>query len=292
MAKNTQETSKLKLRSSYVSLVVSVSLVLFVLGILGLVLINAKTLSDYFRESLSFSIMFNDNAREADIMMLQKDLEAKNYVKKVDYISKDEAADKMQEELGEDFISFLGENPLPASLDVYLVSSYTSPDSVTKIESYINEYPFVQEVYYQESLLFLINDNIRKISVFLLILCALLFIISLTIINNAIRLSTYSKRFSIRTMQLVGATRSFIRRPFIKQSIVHGIIASMVALALLVGLIYLIEKELFLMLSSTNILLFILLAVAIIAIGILINIVSTYFAVNKYLSISDDNLYY
>ncbi|MBP5708255.1 MAG: cell division protein FtsX, partial [Bacteroidales bacterium] len=113
-----------------------------------------------------------------------------------------------------------------------------------------------------------------------------------TIINNAIRLSTYSKRFTIRTMQLVGATRSFIRRPFIKQSIVHGIIASMVALALLVGLIYLIEKELFLMLSSTNILLFILLGVAIIAIGILINIVSTYFAVNKYLSISDDNLYY
>ena len=292
MAKKTKDTSKLKLRSSYVSLVVSVSLVLFVLGILGLVLINAKTLSDYFRESLSFSIMFNDNAREADIMMLQKDLEAKEYVKKVDYISKDEAADKMQEELGEDFISFLGENPLPASLDVYLVSSYTSPDSVTKIESYINEYPFVQEVYYQESLLFLINDNIRKISFFLLILCALLFIISLTIINNAIRLSTYSKRFTIRTMQLVGATRSFIRRPFIKQSVVHGIIASMVALALVVGLIYLIEKELFLMLSSTNILLFILLGVAIIAIGILINIVSTYFAVNKYLSISDDNLYY
>jgi len=292
MGKAQGDLSKTKLRSSYVSLVVSVSLVLFLLGILGFVLINAKELSDYFRESLSFSVMFDDSAREADIRMLQKDLDAKEYVKATEYISKDEAAVKMQEELGEDFISFLGENPLPASIDVYLLSDYTGADSVAKIENYLREYPFVQEIYYQESLLFLINDNIRKISLFLLVISAFLFLIALTIINNTIRLSIYSKRFIIRTMQLVGATKAFIRKPFIIQSMVHGFISSLIALTLLLGLVYLIEKEFFIMFSLENTVLLALLAVALIVIGIVINIISTFFSVNKYLGISDDKLYY
>jgi cell division transport system permease protein len=284
--------SKSKLKSSYVTLVVSVSLVLFLLGILGLVLINAKELSDYFRESLSFSIMLDDAAKEADIRMLQKDLDAKAYIKSTEYISKDEAAAKMKEELGEDFINFLGDNPLPPSIDVYLVSSYTSPDSVAKIEKYILLYPFVKEVFYQESLLILINENVNKISLFLLVISSFLFLIALTIINNTIRLSIYSKRFLIRTMQLVGATRSFIRRPFILQSAFHGFLAALIAMTLLMGLLYLIEKEFFLMFTfeSTNLLL--LLGAGIIIIGVLINIISTHFSVNRYLSISEDKLYY
>ncbi|MBW6502565.1 MAG: permease-like cell division protein FtsX, partial [Bacteroidales bacterium] len=143
-------STKTKLRSSYVTLVISVSLVLFLLGILGLVLINAKELSDYFRESLSFSVILDDDAREADIRMLQKDLDAKLFVKSTEYVSRDQAALKMQEELGEDFITFLGDNPLPPSIDVYLFAGYTGPDSVAQIEKYILGYPFVKEVYYPE----------------------------------------------------------------------------------------------------------------------------------------------
>jgi cell division transport system permease protein len=284
--------SKTKLRGSYVTLVISVSLVLFLLGVLGLVLINARELSDYFRESLSFSVMLDDGAKEADIRMLQKDLDAKPYVKSTEYVSKDEAALKMKEELGEDFINFLGDNPLPPSIDVYLYAGFTSPDSVAKIEKYVFEYPFVKEVYYQESLLFLINENVKKISLFLLVISTFLFLIALTIINNTIRLSIYSRRFIIRTMQLVGATRGFIRRPFLLQSAFQGLLAALLAMILLMGLLYLIEKEFFMMFSfeSTNLL--ILLGAALIILGVLINIISTYFSVNRYLSISEDKLYY
>jgi cell division transport system permease protein len=154
------------------------------------------------------------------------------------------------------------------------------------------EYPFVDEVYYEESLLFLINENVRKISLFLLVLSSFLFLIAVTIINNTIRLSIYSKRFLIRTMQLVGATRSFIRKPFLIRSIYHGIIAALIAMILLMGLLYLIETEFFRMVSMESINLLLVLGVVIIIAGILINVVSTYLSVNRYLSISEDKLYY
>ena len=284
--------SKARLRSSYLTLVISVSLVLFLLGVLGLVLINARELSDYFRESLSFSVMLDDEAKEADIRMLQKDLDAKLFVKSTEYVSKEEAAAKMKEDLGEDFINFLGDNPLPPTIDVYLFAGYSNPDSVAKIEKYVLEYPFVKEVYYEESLLFLINENVKKISLFLLVISSFLFLIALTIINNTIRLSIYSRRFLIRTMQLVGATRAFIRRPFLVQSAFHGLLAALIAMSLLMGLLYLVEKEFFMMFSFESTRLLILLGVFIITIGILINIISTYFSVNRYLSISEDKLYY
>ena len=290
--KNTEAGfSKAKLSGSYLTLVISVSLVLFLLGILGLVIINTKELSDYFRESLTFSVILDDDAREADIRMLQKDLDARQFVKSTEYISKDDAAVKMKNDLGEDFISFLGDNPLPPSIDVYLYADYANRDSVVKFEKYILEYPFVKEVWYEDSLLFLINENVRKISLFLLIISSFLFLIAVTIINNTIRLAIYSKRFLIRTMQLVGATRSFIRKPFLIRSIYHGVLAALMAMLLLMGLLYLIEKE-FLMLftfESTNLL--ILLGVLLIIAGVLINLVSTYLSVNRYLVISEDKLY-
>ena len=285
-------STKTKLRSSYVTLVISVSLVLFLLGILGLVLINAKELSDYFRESLSFSVILDDDAREADIRMLQKDLDAKLFVKSTEYVSRDQAALKMQEELGEDFITFLGDNPLPPSIDVYLFAGYTSPDSVAQIEKYILGYPFVKEVYYPESLLILINENVRKITIFLLIISSFLFLIAVTIINNTIRLSIYSKRFLIRTMQLVGATRAFIRKPFVVRSIYHGVLAALIAMTLLMGLMYLVEKEFFRLFSFESTRLLVILGLFIIVSGILINIISTWLSVNRYLSISEDKLYY
>ncbi len=291
MKKKDTGFAKAKLKGSYLTLVISVSLVLFLLGILGLVIINAKELSDYFRESLSFAVMLDDDAREADIRMLQKDLDAKPYVKSTVYVSKDEAAAKMKEDLGEDFISFLGDNPLPPSIDVFLYAGYTSPDSVTKIEKYVTEYPFVKEVYYEESLLFLINENVRKISIFLLVISAFLFLIAVTIISNTIRLAIYSKRFLIRTMQLVGATRSFIRKPFLIRSIYHGLLAALIAMTLLMGLLYLIEKEFYMMFSFESTKLLAILCVILIIFGILINLVSTYLSVNRYLVISEDKLY-
>jgi cell division transport system permease protein len=268
-----------------------VSLVLFLIGTLGLLLINTKALSDYFRESLSFSVMLDNNTRETDILRLQKDLDAKPFVKSTEYISKIAAAAKMQEELGEDFITFLGDNPLPPSIDVYLFAGYTNTDSVAKIEKYILGYPFVKEIYYQESLLVLINENVKKISVFLLIISSFLFLIAITIINNTIRLSIYSKRFLIRTMQLIGATQAFIRRPFVVQSAFYGLISALVAICLLLGSLYLIEKEFFLLFTTKSINLFALLGVVIIVLGVLINTISTFFSVNRYLNISDDQLY-
>jgi cell division transport system permease protein len=283
--------SKAKLGGSYLTLVISVSLVLFLLGILGLVIINAKELSDYFRESLTFSVILDEDAREADIRMLQKDLDAKPSVKSTEYVSKDEAATKMKEDMGEDFISFLGDNPLPPSIDVYLYAGYTNRDSVVKFEKYILEYPFVKEVWYEDSLLFLINENVRKISIFLLIISSFLFLIAVTIINNTIRLAIYSKRFLIRTMQLVGATRAFIRKPFLIRSIYHGVLAALTAMLLLMGLLYLVEKEFLMLFSFESTKLLAVLGVLLIIAGILINLVSTYLSVNRYLGISEDKLY-
>jgi cell division transport system permease protein len=284
--------SRYRLGSSYVTLVVSVSLVLFLLGILGMVLINARQLSDYFRESLSFTIMLKEDAREADIRMLQKELDARPYVKQTEYVSKDEAAVKLTDELGEDFLDFLGYNPLMPTIDVYLLADYTHPDSVIKLEKAITEYPVVDEVYYQESILNLINDNVRKITLFLLIISALLFLIAMTIINNTIRLSIYSKRFLINTMQLIGANRSFIRKPFILRSLFFGFLAALIAIGLLMGLMYLIEKEFFTLFTYENINLFLLLCLALAVAGVVINAVSTFFAVNRYLGIHEDKLYY
>jgi cell division transport system permease protein len=284
--------SRYRLGSSYATLIVSVSLVLFLLGLLGMVLINARQLSDYFRESLSFTIMLKEDAREADIKMLQKELDAKPYVKKTEYVSKEEAATKLQDELGEDFLDFLGYNPLMPTIDVYLLAEYTHPDSVIKIEKMISEYPVVDEVYYQESILNLINENINKISAFLLIISALLFLIALTIINNTIRLSIYSKRFLINTMQLIGANRSFIRKPFILKSLFFGFLAALIAIGLLMGLMYLIEKEFFTLFTYENINLFLLLCLALMVAGVIINGISTYFALNRYLGMHEDKLYY
>jgi cell division transport system permease protein len=284
--------SKARLRSSYLTLIVSISLVLFLLGVLGIVIINARGLSDYFKESLSFSIMLDEEAKEADIRMLQKDMDAKPYVKSTEYVSKDEAAAKLKNDLGEDFVNFLGYNPLSPSIDVYLHAPYTSPDSVSKIEKYVRQYSFVKEVYYQESLLYLINENVKKISLFILVVSLFLFLVALTIINNTIRLSVYSKRFLIRTMQLVGATKSFIRKPFLVKSVFHGLIAGLIAITLLLGLLYLVEKEFFLLFTFQDTNLLFLLGAAIIITGIVINVISTFFSVNRYLGISEDKLYY
>ncbi len=292
MAKYQGGISKGRLRSSYLTQIVSISLVLFLLGLLGFVLINARELSDYFRESLSFSVMLDEDSKEADIRMLQKDLDAKHFVKSTEYISKEKAAENLREELGEDFLTFMGYNPLLPSIDVYLEAEYTHPDSVLVIERYLMDYDLVKEVYFQESFLHLINENVKKLSAFLLVFSGLLLFISLTIINNTIRLSVYSKRFIIRTMQLVGATRSFIRRPFLVRSVGHGIIAALFSIILLMAILYFVEREFYLLFTLQDMGLLLCLFGGITIIGILINYISTFFSVTKYMGISEDKLYY
>ena len=189
------------------------------LGILGLLILNAKRLSDYVKENLGFTVFLNDDVKEADANYLRKLLDASSYVRSTDYISKARAAKELQEELGEDFISFLGYNPLSAAIDVKLKAAYANPDSISKIKNNLLKFKQVKEINYQESLIDQVNKNVSKISLIILLFSGLLLFISLVLINNTIRLSVYSRRFIINTMKLVGATWGFIRQPFLMRRI-------------------------------------------------------------------------
>jgi cell division transport system permease protein len=292
MRKKEYSISKKKLRSSYVTSIISISLVLFLLGLIGLLILNANRLAIHIKENIGFSVILSDQAKEVDIIRLQKNLDAKTYVKSTEYITREEAARQTMEELGEDFIEFLGYNPLPASIDVRFYAEYANQDSIMSIEQELMRYDEVQEIMYQKSLINLVNENVRKISLIILAFSGLMFFIAVTLINNTIRLSVYSKRFLINTMQLVGATRSFIRKPFLLRSASHGIYAATIAILLLVGTIYLIQKEFMEVISFNDIEILGILFIFVILLGIILNWISTFFAINKYLRMKSDDLYY
>jgi cell division transport system permease protein len=285
-------TAKRKLRSSYVTTVISISLVLFLLGIIGLLFLNAHRLSTYVKENLGFTILVDDNAREAEVQRLQKILNASEFVREANYVSKDEAAEIMKKELGEDFVDFLGYNPLLSSIEVRVFAEYANPDSMAVIENQILSFPQVQEIYYQKNLLHAVNDNIRKITLVLSGFTVLLLVIAIALINNTIRLSVYSRRFLIKTMQLVGATHGFIRKPFLVTSILNGLAGATIAIILLSLLIYGLSNELEGMIDFGNIVLVGILFAIVIILGILITLISTFFAINKYLRLKADALYY
>ncbi len=292
MTKAYQTTARRKLRSSYFTTIISIALVLFVLGIIGLLLLNANRLSTYVKENLGFTILLKDNARNAEVKRLEKLLTTSDFIKSTEYIDKDRAAKELQDELGEDFVDFLGYNPLLSSIDVKLYAEYTSPDSIAKIEKILLEFPQIKEVYYQKNLVHLVHKNVNRISIVLSIFAILLLTIAIALINNTIRLSVYSKRFLIRTMQLVGATKGFIRKPFLAQGIVHGFMGAAIAIVLLAGLIYVTSKELAEVVGFQNLDLIFILFGLVILLGILITFISTYFSVNKYLRLSTNELYF
>jgi len=292
MKSKENKLTRRRLRSSYMTSIVSISLVLFLLGLMGLLMLNAKKLSVYVKENIGFSIILKDNVKEVDIIRLQKNLDAARYVKTTEYITKEKAARELQEDLGEDFIEFLGYNPLLASIDVRLYADYANPDSIAVIEKDLQEYDQVKEVFYQKSLVHLVNENVRKISLIILLFSALLFLIAMALINNTIRLSVYSKRFIINTMQLVGATRGFIRRPFLFKSALHGIYGAFIAIALLIGILYFAQKELKEIISLQDVEIIGILFFFVLLVGIIINWISTFFAVNKFLRLKADDLYY
>ena len=292
MAKNENRISRRRLQSSYFTSVISISLVLFLIGFLGLLIINGRNINNTVRESIGFNVILKENVKDADILQLQKILDAKPYTLSTEYITKEEAALETEQLVGGDFVEFLGYNPLPPSIRLRLQAAYTRPDSVIFIEQEIMNYDQVNEVVYKKTLLYAINENIRKISIIILGFSGLLTLVAITLINNTIRLSIYSKRFIINTMQLVGATRGFIRKPFLLKSILNAVIGSVIAMSLIIGILYLTEEELENIISFTDLTLMLLLGGSILVISIVINWISTFFAVNKYLNIKTDKLYY
>lgn len=261
------------------------------LGLLGLIILNARKLSDYVKENIGFSIILKDEVKETEMLKLQKLLDAADYVKSTEFITKDEAANRLKADLGEDFIDFLGYNPLLASIDVRLNAEYANNDSIAWIEKNLMANSKIKEVYYQKSLVDLVNENIKKISLVILVFSGMLMIIAIALINNSIRLSIYSKRFLIKSMQLVGATQGFIRRPFLWVSILHGVYGAIISLGLLSGLLYFINKEFPELVQSQEKETFISLFLLVLLLGILISLCSTFMAVRKYLRLKVDQLY-
>lgn len=286
-----RKISKSKARTSSVSTVVGIALVLFMLGSLLFVVLNAKKLSDHVKESFRVQVFLKEEAKDADILKFKKLLEAEPYVVETEYITKEDAVKLMEAEIGENFVEFLGFNPLQASLDVHLEAEYAHSDSLIWIEEAILANPRVKEVVYQPDLIDLINQNIRKISMVVLGFSILLLIIAIALINNTIRLSVFSKRFLIRSMQLVGATRSFIMRPFIWQGVVNGIWAAIIALVLIVGVLYFVKSELPELMSIQDIESLVELFGLVVLLGIFISVISTIFAVNKYIRSDLSKLY-
>ena len=284
---------KNRIRGAYFTSVVSISLVLLLLGIVGLLMLNAKQMSDYVKENLCFSLIINDDVSEPDIKQFQKSLDTHEFIKSTEYITKDDAAKQLQEELGENFIETLGYNPLSPTINVYLNSDYASPDSIAKLEGFfLSKSNIVNEVSYQQNLVNLIHDNIKKVGIILLALSALFFLISFALLNNTILLQIYSKRFIINTMKLVGAKKGFIRRPFIASGALQGLVSSIIAIALLYGIIYFANSQLENIMGSIDPWIIALLFVAVAVIGVLLCVFATLLSINKYLRLKTINLYY
>jgi cell division transport system permease protein len=285
-------TTTAKLKTSSVTVVISLALVLFMLGLLGLVVINAKKLSNHIKENVGFQVVLKDTTTQAELDILKQEISSSAFTKQVDYISKDEAAKKLQKDLGEDFITFLGYNPLLSSLDVKLNSDYANIDSLAGFEKQIMQKHFVKEVIYHKDMIKQVNDNAKVISIYILIFSGLLLVVAIALINNTIRLSIYAKRFLIRTMYLVGATQGFIRMPFILKGIRQGIIAGLVAGFLLAGFLVLSTRYIpdLLQLQDPNLLA--LLFGGIVTLGVLISGLSAALSVSRYLCLKTDDLYF
>ena len=285
------KTLNRRILSSSASVIISLSLVLFVVGLLGLVLINAQKLSDYVKENIGFTIMLKDGVNEIETLKFQKILDASDFAKSTTFTTKEQATADLKTDLGEDFVEFLGYSPLLASIDVKLNAEYGNTDSLQIITNELSKNANVFEVYYQKDLIDKLNSNVNRLSFFLLIFCVLLFFIAFALINNTIRLSVYSKRFLIRTMRLVGATNSFIQKPFLSKGIYQGIYSSLFAIFMLIGAIQLVQGDTANMLNIDDLKIIGIVFLLILASGLVISIFSTFFAVRKFIKLNENELY-
>jgi cell division transport system permease protein len=293
MIQQEESYSRRQLRSSYLTSVISIMLVLFMLGLLGLLVLHAQKLSDHIRENIGFEIIMKDDVKEADILRLQKMLDATAYVKSTAYITREEATKRLSRDLGEDFIQWLGdeENPLLPSIDVRFRAAWANNDSLSRIENMLIANTEVKEVYYQKSLVHLINQNVRRIGFILFALSLLLLVIAIALINNTIRLSIYSKRFLIKSMQLVGATEGFIRRPFVFSAILQGFLGGLLAALSLTLVLYAAIQNIPELAQLQDLKMVGLLFASILLMGMLLTGLSTAISINKYLRAKTDKLF-
>jgi cell division transport system permease protein len=271
---------------------ISISLVLFLLGIVVLLGLFANNLSVYVKENLSFSIVLSEDMRDSQVLNLQKKLEASPFVKSSVFISKEQAVKELEEEIGENPEIFLGYNPLLPSIEIKLNSAYANNDSISLIEKKMRRDTNIRDVLYRKDLLQLVNDNVKQLGLILLFFSIAMLVISFALISNTIRLSVYSQRFLIHTMKLVGATGSFICRPFIYRNMIVGIIAAVIAMSLLTGLLYYLTREITDFIGLINPDMLLVVFVILITLGIVISVTATFFAINHYLKMEFDKLHY
>ena len=291
MSKSFDKYQKRRLISSYFSVIISITLVLFLLGVLGMLLINARKVETLFKEKIALSIDLKENVKQIEIAQLEKNLKLSDYVKSTRFISKEEAAEIAQVENGEKFMDFIGYNPFQNSIDVYLNSEFVTLNKLEEIKTNLLQKSYVDEVRYDVDLVSLMNKNVKRISFWLIAISVIFAFIAMLLINSSIRLAVYSKRFIIKTMQMVGATKHFIRRPFIWKSIRLGIIGSLFAVAGLIVVAYYLDKNLPELNILSNPTLFALLCLGIVLLGIIITGISTFFATQRFLNLKTDDLY-
>ncbi|TDE46922.1 FtsX-like permease family protein [Flavobacterium rhamnosiphilum] len=291
MTSNFDKFQKRRLISSYFSVVLSVFLVLFLLGVLGLFIINSKKLADDFKENIAMTVFFKKEANDSILKAFGTELKSSRFAKSYDYVTKEAAAKQHTDIIGEDFMEFLGENPLQNSYDIHLKADYVIKDSIAKIETRLRKNAMVSDIVYDKQLVNLVNDNIKKVSMWILIISGFLAVIAVLLINSSLRLSIHSNRFIIKTMQMVGATKAFIRKPFVLRSIKLGMIGAGLAIIALIGVLIYVQTNF----PNLGILddkaLIGLVLLTVLGIGILITWLSTYFATQRFLNLRTDDLY-
>lgn len=292
MSNSFEKYQKRRLQSSYISVILSIAFVLFLLGLFGLLVLNTKKITDYFKEQASITIFLNDDVDKQTVKNLQTILNSEDYTKSIIYVSKTEAAELAKEENGEDFMNFLGYNPLKNSIDLYLKADFVSPEKMNEIESKLIKNEAVFEVSYDKSLITLLTENVKRISLWVLIFSSVFTFIAMMLINNSIRLSVYSKRFTIKTMQMVGATKRFIRKPFLLSSVKLGAIGALVAMVALAGTLYYLDNYFSEYGFLENIKILAILFGSVFLLGIIITWISAFFATQRFLNLRTDQLYY
>ena len=292
MGKSESKIMRRRLRNAYLSSIISISLVLLLVGIASLLLVNAKAISDYFKENMQISVMMKQSVAESDALEYKDLLDQQSFIRSSVFVSREQGRREMEEMLGEDFLSVFETAPIPVSIDITLNAEYVSADSIEVVKACILESPKVEEVVYQRSLIDTLNANLSRISMVLSIFIALLLFISFVLINNTVRLNVFARRFTIHTMKLVGATRSFIRAPFLVQSLFQGVFAAFVAIMAIVGMLYFIRSEFEQLFEVFRLELLLVVMGIVLASGIIICLLSTWLVVNKLVSLTKDELYY
>lgn len=283
---------KRRLQSSYISVVISIALVLFMVGVLGLILLKSTKVANHVKEKVAITLFIKDKVSQKQIKTFRESLLKEEFTKKAIYTSKAQAAKRYSKEIGEDFLKFLGKNPLKNGIDIYLKADFVTPQKMQELEKRFSKNAFVADVSYDKPLINLLTQNIKRISFWLLVLSGFFGLVAMILINSSIRLSIYAKRFNIKTMQMVGATKSFIRKPFIIRSIKLGLLGAILALIGLAIVIYYIDKYIPSLDLLTDYLSLGYLVAGVLASALIITWISTFFATQRFLNLQTDELYY